>query len=272
MSAERFAAVEPLEARKLLSASIYPPHAHVRDESVQHLVADWWTRVFQTHVHGADGTTVTHPMLTNGDTTASGRFDGVSFLYGTFGGSATHTATVPTDTPIFVPVLPIEFSNFDTPNPDGSLPGTYTAAQLRDMAAQAALPAQGPGGEVHVIVDGQAVPNVASHREVTGVFSYVLPNDNVDQFFFNDLSLKGRVSPVVADGYYVLLKPLSPGQHTITFGGTTPGGSLGPLNVNVTYTIDVVPNAKDRGDDGTSACHRGGGRFNDERRIADDVL
>lgn len=257
-------ASEPLEARLFLSAAAahrpqaavdpgrgaalaYAPHARVRGESVAELSAEWWSRVFETPVHAADGTTVTHPLMTSADTTPFGSFDGVFFLYGSFfGGDVALTATVPTGTPIFVPVLPVEFSNYDTSDPDGSLPGTYSVAELRDLSAQAAEPALGPGGSVYVRVDGAAVPDVAAHREVSPEFDYVLPPDNVDQFFFGDPSLVGQVPVAVADGFYVLLKPLSPGVHTIEFGGATPGGSLGPLGIDVTYTINVVPKGKFR--------------------------
>jgi len=246
--------VESLEQRRMLSAGgpgggavAYPPHAHVRGESVAELSAEWWSRMFETPVHAADGTTITHPLMTSADTTSVGGLDGVSVLYGSFfGGTVNRTATIPTGTPIFVPVLPVEFSNYDTSNADGSLPGTYSVAELRDLAAQAAEPVFEPGGNVYVRVDGKPVSDVASHRVVSPEFDYVLPEDNVDQYFFGNESLVGPVPVAVADGFYVLLKPLSPGEHTVEFGGATAGGSLGPLGIDVTYTVDVVPKGQYR--------------------------
>ena len=47
----------------------------------------------------------------------------------------------------------------------------------------------------------------------------------------------GRYAPAVADGYYVFLKPLSRGWHTITFGGT--GYLNGEFSINVTYHLRV---------------------------------
>jgi hypothetical protein len=56
----------------------------------------------------------------------------------------------------------------------------------------------------------------------------------------------GSTSPSVSDGYFVMLKPLSVGQHTIHFGGTadlTPLG--GPLFIqDITYNITVSPPGK----------------------------
>jgi hypothetical protein len=241
---------EPLEPRTLFSGGAapeaYAPDANVAGRSIAQWMANFWTKVFQTRVHAADGTTILNPMLSDTAPSSQGNAGSVFYLFSSFfGGNHTHTATVPSETPLFVPVLPIEFSNFDTTTGNvagGALPGTNTAAQLSNFAAQAALPALGRGGEVHLSVDGQSLRHAGSYREIAPTFRYVLPEtDNVDQYFFNQENLKGRVSPAEADGFYVMLRPLSVGRHVIDFGGTTPGGPLGPLNVDVTCTIDVVP-------------------------------
>ena len=240
--------VEELEHRTLFSAApvhAYAPDAIVRGQSIPQWVADWWTQVFQTPVHAADGSFL-NPLIDPSAPTSQGNVGRAFFLFGSFqGGHIDRTATIPTGTPLFVPVLPVEFSNFDTTTgnvPGGTLPGTNTAAQLMNFDAQAALPALGPGGSLHLSVDGKALANAGSYREVAPTFSYVLPaTDNVDQFFFGQANLQGLVSPAEADGFYVMLQPLPPGQHVIDFGGITAGGSLGPLNESVTYTINVVP-------------------------------
>ena len=239
--------IEALEQRALFSGAhlAYPPDAIVEDHLISRWVAKWWTKVFQTKVHASDGTTILNPMLSDTTASSQGKADGVYYLFGSFfGGSHSRSATVSSGTPIFVPILPIEFSNFDTTtgnDPSGTFPGHNTAAQLSDFAAQAAVPALGPGGELHLSVDGRSLLNPGSYREIAPTFSYVLPQtDNVDQFFFGNPDLKGLVSPVEADGFYAMLRPLSPGTHVIHFGGSTPGGSLGPLNVDVTYTITIV--------------------------------
>ena len=43
-----------------------------------------------------------------------------------------------------------------------------------------------------------------------------------------------RVYPVAGNGYYVMLRPLSPGEHTINFGGILPS-----MLQAVTYTLIV---------------------------------
>ena len=79
----------------------------------------------------------------------------------------------------------------------------------------------------------------------------------------------------MSDGFFVLLKPLPPGTHTITFGGTTPGGSLGPLSIDVTYTINVVPKGQFKAQAAPVAASGRVARhnvFGDAGRIAEQVL
>jgi hypothetical protein len=63
-------------------------------------------------------------------------------------------------------------------------------------------------------------------------FSLTFPADN----FFGIPA--GTYSPAVADGVYLLLAPLTPGAHTITFGGTASdfGNSF---SQNITYHLTV---------------------------------
>jgi hypothetical protein len=46
------------------------------------------------------------------------------------------------------------------------------------------------------------------------------------------------VTGAASDGYWLMLEPLSPGTHTIEFGGTAKNTGF---QLNVTYTITVVP-------------------------------
>jgi hypothetical protein len=47
----------------------------------------------------------------------------------------------------------------------------------------------------------------------------------------------GRYEPAVADGFYLLLPPLTPGPHTLTFGGS--GNLAGPFTQSVVYHLTV---------------------------------
>jgi hypothetical protein len=89
---------------------------------------------------------------------------------------------------------------------------------------------------------------VAAFNDVAGVSQLVLRVDGNDsaELEKHRVSTRGcfdlgvrksppeRIFPAAADGYYVMLSPLSPGRHTIDFGGTLPRFAQ-----EVSYTIYV---------------------------------
>lgn len=73
-------------------------------------------------------------------------------------------------------------------------------------------------------IDGVRVPDLVSYRQATSqCFDMGARTEE-----------KVRVFPAAANGYYVMLKPLSPGKHEINFGGALPG-----MLQAVTYTLEV---------------------------------
>jgi hypothetical protein len=73
-------------------------------------------------------------------------------------------------------------------------------------------------------IDGVRVPDLVSYRQAT------------TQCFDMGARTEGRkkVFPSAANGYYVMLKPLSPGKHELNFGGALPS-----MLQAVTYTLEV---------------------------------
>jgi hypothetical protein len=51
----------------------------------------------------------------------------------------------------------------------------------------------------------------------------------------------GTYGPTVSDGYYLILKPLTKGQHTIEFAGSipNPNAPFGSVEINVEYTLNI---------------------------------
>jgi hypothetical protein len=81
-------------------------------------------------------------------------------------------------------------------------------------------------------VDGVVLQNLANYRFSSPVFSYTLPDNNIEGVPAQ------TVTPAVADGYYLMLAPLSAGQHQIHFTGGSP---LLNFSLDVTYNITVTP-------------------------------
>jgi hypothetical protein len=92
--------------------------------------------------------------------------------------------------------------------------------------------------ELHASLDGDPLKSLFDYRVISSVFGYVLPpSDNIQQFFGCDVS--GTTYPAVSDGFWLMLAPLSAGDHDLNFGGT-----FGPpinFTLNITYHITVKP-------------------------------
>jgi hypothetical protein len=154
----------------------------------------------------------------------------VFFLAADFGGTVVRTVTVPPNKALFFPiVLGVVFY----------LPGPLTIPnqnQAYNASVNSALPVGVPFGAAvgnargwcaNVVakataaceVDGVPVASLLSYREQSPVFSLVLPVDNA----FGDPALGGLTSyPTVDAGIYLMLAPLSAGQHTIHFHAEEP--------------------------------------------------
>ena len=96
--------------------------------------------------------------------------------------------------------------------------------------------------QIHASIDGRPLSNLESYRAISPVFSYTLPPspDNLIYAGFG-VSLPGdcwpslTVTPAVAEGYYIMLAPLSKGSQTINFGGSGPTG----FTLDMTYNLTV---------------------------------
>jgi hypothetical protein len=83
---------------------------------------------------------------------------------------------------------------------------------------------------LEVKVDGVPVQNLWKFRTVSPAF-------DVDLYFGSPIEEVLGVPKVyfgVADGYYLMLKPLSPGKHTINILGKN-----NDIEVNVIYHLDI---------------------------------
>ena len=82
-------------------------------------------------------------------------------------------------------------------------------------------------------IDGQTLQDLSNYRAKSPVFSITVPDDAIF-----GIPLTGTFTPQVSDGYWLMVAPLSAGEHTIHFAATT---NLG-FTVEVTYHLTVAPN------------------------------
>lgn len=86
-----------------------------------------------------------------------------------------------------------------------------------------------------VIIDGKKVKKLGHFRVQSPLFGFTTPAEN------NLLGLPGVTSgSSVSNGFWLILKPLSPGNHVIHFEGAFVSGPGAGFSQNVTYNLSVI--------------------------------
>jgi hypothetical protein len=144
----------------------------------------------------------------------------IIFLAGTGGGTATRNCTIPTGSSLLVPLINVECSQVE--GNGNNFP------ELRKCANGLA----DDFTDLSLVIDGKKVPGLTRLRVQSNLFTFRSVAGNA----FNVPATPRTIS--VADGYWALIRPLSPGRHTITFGGSYPPG---PFSTLATYNLTVRP-------------------------------
>ncbi|MCV2362698.1 hypothetical protein LNV23_04445 [Paucibacter sp. DJ1R-11] len=137
----------------------------------------------------------------------------VWFLAGTYGSHrAIRDCKVPSGKYLFFPLI-----NYVV------MPHPGVPISCQSVMSKAAAMTDGVSALV-LDIDGVRVPDLASYRQAT------------QQCFDMGARSEEKISvfPSAANGYYMMLKPLSRGRHEINFGGALPS-----MMQAVTYTLDV---------------------------------
>lgn len=216
---------------------IAPPNSSPMAKTYGQWTAEWWKWAFFLPVHNPPYTgPLYNPLfMTDNVNCATGQTGRVWFIGGVLGtsGSVSRTCTVPYGISLFFPLVNTLNDNVATKPP-------LTVDQLRANAADFINHAT----ELHASIDGVPVANLYSYRATSPVFAYAFPlNDNAYQAL--GLNTPGSdwpstiVQPAVADGYWLFVNPLQPGQHVISFGGTL--GAPYNFSQDITYNITVQP-------------------------------
>jgi hypothetical protein len=208
-----------------IGSTAMPALADDDRESLRELSAQWWQWALSIP-------TATNPLADlTGGLCMAGQRGPVWFLAGTMSASGTpppvvRTCDVPEGTALFFPV--INTVNFNSPD-CGQVNRDLSVAELRAMVAPGIDAASG----LSVLLDNRPL---RPHRVRSVPFAVTLPPQDLFSVTFGITCLvPGRVySPAVDDGYYVLLRGLSVGQHHLSFRGSISGFSL-----DVFYTLNV---------------------------------
>jgi hypothetical protein len=222
------------------SASAYtilPPNAIVAGLPIVDWTAAWWTWALQA------------PAATNPLTDTTGAFarvnnDGpVFFIAGTTGLSApvTRSFEVPAGKPVLVPTI-----NFFDTEP-AEIDGGATLLQRQDAAnllVAGWLNAVNPAS-LFASIDSTPVANPAQYLEVTGFFS-MGPTQAGSLIESLGVPEGAELSPTKSAGYWLMIDGLTPGPHTLHFGGSssafTPENNCCTTSEIPAFSVDVTDN------------------------------
>lgn len=173
------------------------------------------------------------PKPSNPILAPSGRYDAsigqsgdVWFLAGTFNTiGVVRTVEIPAGKALFIPIFNVVAFKDDTPD--------FNTKEQRRKAAEAYIDQV----TVHKVkLDDKKLDN---YRVESKPFEFTnFPTD--DYLGLSSLTLQ-RPIPAVSDGYWIMLKPLPVGKHTIIIDGKAefPDGSK--VETQVTYNIKIKP-------------------------------
>jgi len=178
----------------------------VLGKTIAQWTQDWWTWEIQSpaNKNAVDDKTGKYANVGN-DQSGSGVF----FIGGTRSGDATRTFTVPYGDALLVPVINY-FDTADPKNLENHLVNNFIAGV--DVTKLSAT------------IDGNPIANLSQYLETSGFFSMgtIRPNTVATELFGNDL-IGLPLTPTKATGYYLMIEGLSLGEHTLEFGGSSPG-------------------------------------------------
>jgi hypothetical protein len=183
---------------------------------------------------------VAEPIATNPAFDPDGRFcdqnqqGNVWFLASTFGGIAERTCEIPAGKAIFLSLGGV-FLSFAPEFPAAGDPCAQMATDLEKVRCDVNndVP-MAPAISFEVTLDGEPLEDLFAFRAQSqpGGFTLQAPNPS----FLTDLGFPaGNRFPAMADGYFLFLKPLQPGEHTLNLRMINPDQSEAGVN----YTLII---------------------------------
>ncbi len=200
------------------SSVVLPSDYQVDGRDSSTLSAEWWqwAMAFPRNIN---------PVRDNtGIRCAVGQRGDVWFLAGGFGSAKIHrNCTVPADKYLFFPVVNMSY-----------WPESENNGMTCDTVKHAAALNNDTAIDLFAELDGEGIDNVKNYR--------VASRECFNIFKRRPASLGGfNAHPSASDGYWLLLKPLSKGTHTLKFGGryNNQSSEFGRMVQDIEYTITV---------------------------------
>jgi hypothetical protein len=223
-----------VHAKRNKNPRVLPIHSTPHGLTYGEWAGAWWT--WAVGIPGA-----MNPILdTTGEFGDIDQGGSVWFLAGTFGVTAERTITVPPGKSLFFPLAnSLWWAPDDLPTAEfvvevflGLDPDDFTDEEL--IALTAIWQVSFDELEMTCTVDGVALSDLEDYFAVSPGFPIA------DTDLLDDLGAPiAEDNLAVGAGYWVMLAPLSHGEHTIHFTVDTEHSFFGPFDLDVTYDITV---------------------------------
>ena len=205
------------------STKVVPPNSTKYGNNYSGWSAAWWQWNLSQPVEG-------HPGIDGPDFDVTAGQSGDVWFLAAPSGTVERTCTIPAGKALFFPMYNAECSSLEAE--DSGFHGD-TAKEQRTCAKYWAN---------HIVVayceiDGDVVAKAGSYRVTSPQFTFTAPSP----WIFGET---GGTGTSVGDGYYILLAPLSRGDHTLRFGGVShftlaADGFDGDFPIDMTYHLAV---------------------------------
>jgi len=204
---------------------VLPPNSAPHGNNYAGWSAAWWQWNLAQPIEG-------HPGLDSPDFDVSaGQSGNVWFLTGPFG-TVERTCNIPRNKALFISLANVEVSSLEE--------APFYGATEAEQRAKAKFFAD------HIVtaslvctIDGASVRHLDHYRVASPQFEFTAPTPWI-------FGTTGGDGTSVGDGYYVLIEPLSKGQHTIHFealfhfdAGEVPEFGPDPLDLPIDMTYDL---------------------------------
>jgi len=214
----------PVEARE--HSMVFPPQATPYGKSYGEWAATALDRGFST---------VWDPLACS-----VGRVGHVEMLQDNFGGTSVFDCDVPVGTAFLVNVVSAFLMCPGDCGPDGAAPNG-TVQEILDGVENLIDALPEIGYVLECDVDGIPVTDVWSYRAQSPVFYGQIAAGSAINVLDPDYAPAGPYGPAAADGFWLMVKPLSPGEHVIHFHALLGTNLPEPVfETNVTHNITVV--------------------------------
>ena len=196
--------------------TVFPPFSSPHGHTYAEWNEKWWKFVLALPVNQ-------NPIL--GADCSIGQSGPVWFLVG---GPPTINCAVPAGKSLFFPIVNAECSTLELDPFFGATPAERAACAKSFMDGATGLTAT---------IDGVSIQNLMAYQSASSDFDFTVPDHNI--LFVPGLGAASGKSS--ANGFYLMLAPLSAGAHTIHFAGMAgiPGNPSSPFTIDTTYSLTV---------------------------------